>query len=90
MYPTILYKTLYISRCSRSDIKTRGEEVFIYYKEARRVLLQTSVIFSRCKPADVVYSFVFNKDIERFTVFIHYFYKSTLEFKTIHRTNGCY
>lgn len=64
----------YIGRCSRSDIKTRGEEVFIYYKEARRVLLQTSVIFSRCKPADVVYSFVVNKDIERFTVFIHYFY----------------
>lgn len=27
-----------IGRCSRSDIETRGEEVFIYYKEARRVL----------------------------------------------------
>lgn len=28
-----------IGRCSPSDIETRREEVSIYYKEARRVLL---------------------------------------------------
>jgi len=28
-----------IGRCSRSDMETRGEEVSIYYKDARRVLL---------------------------------------------------
>lgn len=64
-----------IDRCSRSDIKTRGEEVSIIYniiKKQDAFYYQTSVIFSRCKPADdVVYSFGFNKDIERFTVLAH-------------------
>lgn len=59
-----------IGRSSRSDIETRGEEVL--YKEARCVLLPNICHFLPLQTRRRFYSFGFNKDIERFTVLVHY------------------